>query len=215
MPFSNSILAGDRLVRTAIESDQYVEDLSGWRIERDGDAYFNNLAVNSNLRASGVSPITRFERADGSSNNTSNVTFTGITGMSGVTLQGATAWQPSSVYQVRYLIRYDTAITTTGIAFRVSYSGAVVNSEFHGTFYTDDVTVMNRNHLANNVIGPSPTAGSVNGEDLTVILDGFINVSTVGLLKLEFRSEVSGSQVNVFTGTFGVITEVQYPPLNF
>ncbi len=46
MPFSDEILAGEQLIRTAIRSENYVmppPSLTGWRITRDGDAEFNNI----------------------------------------------------------------------------------------------------------------------------------------------------------------------------
>lgn len=50
MPFNNPILAGEELIRTAIRSENYTEDGeggpgSGWAINRDGSATFNNLNV--------------------------------------------------------------------------------------------------------------------------------------------------------------------------
>lgn len=45
MPFSDPIVAGDTLVIPAIQSDGYVTGASGWRIQRDGTAEFNNVTV--------------------------------------------------------------------------------------------------------------------------------------------------------------------------
>ncbi len=49
MPFSNPIVAGSTLVRPAIRSPDYVPGVSGWSINRDGTAEFNNI----NIRGSG------------------------------------------------------------------------------------------------------------------------------------------------------------------
>lgn len=43
MVFTNSILAGDTLVRDAIQSEGYVAGSTGWSINRDGTAEFNDV----------------------------------------------------------------------------------------------------------------------------------------------------------------------------
>lgn len=43
MVFTNSILAGETLVRDAIKSEGYVAGSSGWSINRDGTAEFNDV----------------------------------------------------------------------------------------------------------------------------------------------------------------------------
>lgn len=45
MPFANSIVGGVTLVRPAIRSPNYVPGVSGWSINRAGDAEFNDLTV--------------------------------------------------------------------------------------------------------------------------------------------------------------------------
>lgn len=43
MTFENSILAGETLVRDSIQSENYVAGSSGWSIDRNGNAEFNNV----------------------------------------------------------------------------------------------------------------------------------------------------------------------------
>lgn len=47
MPFSNPIIAGDEgaLIRNSIQSPDYVQGVSGWSINRDGSAEFNDVTV--------------------------------------------------------------------------------------------------------------------------------------------------------------------------
>lgn len=54
MTFGNSILAGTKLVRDAIMSENYVSGISGWIIERNGDAEFNNVTVRGNVISESV-----------------------------------------------------------------------------------------------------------------------------------------------------------------
>lgn len=45
MPFTNPLVAGTTLVRSAINSPNYVPGVSGWAIFKDGSAEFNNVTV--------------------------------------------------------------------------------------------------------------------------------------------------------------------------
>lgn len=62
MTFTNSILSSDgTLIRDAIQSEGFVEDVSGWRIERDGDAEFNDVDVRGVIRITGTDPDSYIE----------------------------------------------------------------------------------------------------------------------------------------------------------
>lgn len=58
MPFSDPIVGGTTLIREAIRSPNFVTGVSGWSINRDGTAEFNNVAVRGDLLV-GVSPSPR------------------------------------------------------------------------------------------------------------------------------------------------------------
>lgn len=49
MVFTNSILAGDTLVRDSIQSEGYVAGSNGWSINRDGTAEFNDVTSRGEL----------------------------------------------------------------------------------------------------------------------------------------------------------------------
>lgn len=53
MPFRNPILAGDTLIRVAMQSENFETGIAGWRIERDGDAEFNDITVRGRLVTTG------------------------------------------------------------------------------------------------------------------------------------------------------------------
>lgn len=55
MIFSDNILAGVVLTREAIQSENFVTGVSGWRIEKDGDAEFNNAVFRGEIWV-GVAP---------------------------------------------------------------------------------------------------------------------------------------------------------------
>lgn len=52
MAFSNPVIAGEELVVPGVHSDNYQEGVAGWRIGRDGQAEFSNIAVIDTLGAS-------------------------------------------------------------------------------------------------------------------------------------------------------------------
>lgn len=51
MTFNNEIVAGNVLVREAIQSENYVAGSDGWKIAANGDAEFNNVTVRGELIA--------------------------------------------------------------------------------------------------------------------------------------------------------------------
>lgn len=53
MPYGNPVVSGSVLVRTAIQSIDYVTGVSGWAIMRDGTAEFNNITVRGTFEAGG------------------------------------------------------------------------------------------------------------------------------------------------------------------
>jgi hypothetical protein len=60
MVFSNSILAGETLVRDSIKSEGFVTGVNGWSINRDGTAEFSDLISRGSLIA-GPNPGTHIE----------------------------------------------------------------------------------------------------------------------------------------------------------
>lgn len=51
MAFGNSILAGTKLVREAISSPNFVSNVSGWSVNKDGTAEFSNLIARGTIAA--------------------------------------------------------------------------------------------------------------------------------------------------------------------
>lgn len=65
MTFSNSVVGGITLVRPAIRSPNYVLGSTGWTINADGSAEFNNVTVRGSLII-GTSPFPLYEIVGGS-----------------------------------------------------------------------------------------------------------------------------------------------------
>lgn len=53
MPYKNPVVSGVVLVRTAIQSIDYVAGVSGWAITRAGSAEFNNAVIRGSITAGG------------------------------------------------------------------------------------------------------------------------------------------------------------------
>lgn len=63
MPFKNSLLAGTALIRSAINSPNYVPGVSGWSINKDGSAEFFDVDIRGRL-ATGAAPDAYVELFD-------------------------------------------------------------------------------------------------------------------------------------------------------
>lgn len=59
--FSNPVVAGEELIRTAIRSANYVAGVSGWRIDREGSADFNDVTLRGGLVNTGADVETRIQ----------------------------------------------------------------------------------------------------------------------------------------------------------
>lgn len=53
VPFTNPVIAGTTLIRTAIKSPDYVPGVSGWSINKDGSVEFNDAEIRGELIAGG------------------------------------------------------------------------------------------------------------------------------------------------------------------
>lgn len=56
MPFSNPIVGGTTLIRPSIHSPDYVAGVSGWTINKDGTAEFNDVTVRGDLSSNNYVP---------------------------------------------------------------------------------------------------------------------------------------------------------------
>jgi len=62
MAFSNPVVSGEQLNVTGIRSDDYVENVDGWRIGKDGSAQFTNLVIaNAGVDGTISAPVGLFD----------------------------------------------------------------------------------------------------------------------------------------------------------
>lgn len=140
------------------------------------------------------------------------VTSTSLTSVMAVTTPA------SGTYAFRYLIRYRSAATTTGVAFAVNYTGTSSSFVSHWYHVTDGTTAATgiADGVAATAAGQlvegktsrtlnsssSATVGvDTAGADLLAVMEGVLIATGSGNLQLVVGSEVSGSGITVKAGT--------------
>jgi len=86
--FDNPLTAGTVLVRSAIQSQNYIQGSTGWKVAQDGSAEFNNVTVRGTVTGSTINGGT----ITGSTINGGTITGTTISGgtVTGTTINGGT-----------------------------------------------------------------------------------------------------------------------------
>lgn len=129
------------------------------------------------------------------------------------------------LYQFKYVVRYQSAATTTGIGLAVDHTQTTnyfVSSYWFistggaaATGVADQVAATNAGQMAEGkserVKGTvsSATAGvDTQNADMLAVVEGLIDVTANGDLLLEFRSEVATSQVTIKSGTSLILTKM-------
>lgn len=178
MGFSNSVVGGITLVRPAIRSPNYVAASTGWTINADGTAEFNNVTVRGNLI---VGPTgTQTWVVSGSSIPAALVTF-----YAGVTI-GSVILQFTSQSPDRYT--YMLAVTAT-VGTDVFWAMGQVNNGTvveHYSYTTDSSSVINRPKYRGAAAGSSETytaqgvaigsGGTIGFNDWDLTCDGGVSM---------------------------------------
>lgn len=100
MPFSNPIVGGVVLVRPAIRSPNFVAGSSGWSIEKDGSAEFNDVVIRGSVNIGGDSFY--YDGVPGVGNLVASIAADGGTDPFGNTyLPGIAVYEPSTGAVVR------------------------------------------------------------------------------------------------------------------
>jgi hypothetical protein len=147
--------------------------------------------------------LPKIQRCTTQTLNSSNSVLADVTGMPGWTLEAG------KVYAFRFKINWESAVATTGIQFRVDYSGSFSDSWILGWVNNGSSTQFTRVSAVVNVTGGSfATTDSAGSADLNAEVEGHIVTTGAGTLKLRFQSEVNGSNAIVNVGTFAVLEEV-------
>jgi hypothetical protein len=158
----------------------------------------------------------RFALASDFTNST--ITPTECTGLSVVTGLGT--------FKFQYLIRYQTAATTTGIRFSVNHAGTVGWIVYNG-LYVDNLATASSGAADQDALAATAqvygayaaraksTAGTMVtasvdtiNADMLLIIDGLINVTVDGELELWWGSEVAASAAVVKQGSSVVVEKI-------
>lgn len=160
MPFRNGILAGTTLVRERINSPDYVAGSSGWTINKDGSAEFNDLSLRGSITITGDAQSSNYIpgvsgwilRSDGTAEFNGNVdiesgTVVGDIQSSNYVLDVA-GWQVRSngTAQFNGNVDIESAVVTGSIQsenYVANSTGWKLNddgeAEFNGVFLTGTV----------------------------------------------------------------------------
>lgn len=148
-------------------------------------------------------------------------TLTATQANSTVTAASATELEyaslPTGTYLMKYWIIYQSAATTTGIEFKLNYTGTA--TRLVQTWYTlttggtattgiaDQSTTLTaqmmegKGQRANNAAtGPTQGVDTANADQFAV-MEGIITATTSGTLQFMFNSEVAASAVTLQTGS--------------
>ena|SRR3989344_538471 len=173
----------------------------------------------------GSSAITRVAGSSGAAgsditlqrltSNTADVTTTSLSSsVMSTTSVGAGTWK------FKYTLFYQTAATTTGIAFGVNHTGAssslkqaiwyhITTGGAAATGIGDNVAGTAAGQLTegksgatiNAIIGSATAGVATANANITAILEGVVVVTNSGSLELKIASEVSGSAVRLISGS--------------
>lgn len=133
MQFGNPIAAGSegRLVRASIRSPDYTPGVSGWTINRDGTAEFNNVTVRGTLESSNYAPgVSGWQLLESGTAELNDATFRGT-----VTL--TSAGQSLTLSSAGLRIPETNTATVGGLnAVNWVDSGGTIRSRVYGAGFT-------------------------------------------------------------------------------
>ena len=175
--------------------------------------FTNTLKISGSSGAAGDYITTQFLGADVSNSTTGLVTAMTTTGVG------------PGLYQFKYVVRYQSAATTTGIGLAVDHTQA--SNYFVSSFWfvstggtaatgvADQVSattagqmVEGKSERVKGTVTSTTTGVDTQNADMLAVMEGLIDVSTSGDLILEFRSEVAASQVTIKSGTSLILTKM-------
>lgn len=212
MPFLNPVVGGNgALIRPAIKSPNYVPGVSGWSINRDGSAEFNNVTVRGSLylgtanryiRIDTITGIPRIELSDDlatypfpsqiyASTNSLNLTSpsaTGSAGQAGIALIGDTTGGPRVELQGNDVIFDRYAYQIGANLAQVTANSAAVAPGANVTvvsLFMDNLIVGRRYRITiawHGVIFGTPVAVPGNRGTMHIAVDGAFATAGVRIL---------------------------------
>lgn len=128
-------------------------------------------------------------------------------------------------YQFKYMVRYQSAATTTGIAIAANFTGTVTTFESHWYHVTTGTTVATgvgdgeaatvvgqyvegKSARAVNTITSASAGVDTANSDMLAVFEGILIAGSSGTLELRVASEVAASAITVKAGTSLVLTKV-------
>lgn len=199
-PATSGLLGGIYLCTSATRPSAPTEGVTVYETDTNLYLYWNGTAWVTVLdpAASRVYTV----KGTATQVNSSNTSLNDITGLSFAVVSG-------QMYHFRFMGRYSSAATTTGIGFAfsgpaVTYCSweARIQQAAAGTaqMFTDTT-----NALATVIVSASVVTANVS---YAWSLEGFVQPSASGTLQARFRSEINLSAVTLIAGSIGILTRV-------
>ena len=190
----------------------------------DGSAWTNCYESGA-----GSSPITRISAASGAAG--ADITWqrlaadaTAITSVTPTVVMTTTGLS-SGLYDFKYLVRYQSAATTTGIGIGVNYtgtSGAFLLDWWHvttggaaATGVGDQVAatvagqlVEGKSERVKDTVSTASAGVDTINADMLAIVEGLVEVTGAGNLELKVRTEIAGSAITVKAQSLLVLEKI-------
>ena len=192
------------------------------------DKTTNKVSVTGSIQATEFSNTTKTSGSSAAAGNyittqylTGDVTNSTVNLAAGMTTTNVVA----GTYQFKYVVRYQSAATTTGIGLAADHTGTatywvssfwfVSTGGTASTGVADQIAATNTGQMvegkSERVKGTSTSATAgvdTLNADMLAVMEGIMEVSTSGDLQLEFKSEIATSIVTLKAGTCLILTKL-------
>lgn len=177
-------------------------DMTGNKILNVGTPTAATDAANKSYVDSVASSVVARVKSTSAATTTSSTTPVDITGL-------AFSLTSGTMYHFRFQGNYQTAATTTGIAFTFTGPATTYCSWFVSIQQAAAGTAQYYNNSATALTTTLVSASVVNANTNYVWrVEGLVQPSANGTLQLRTRSEVGGSSITVQAGSLGILTVI-------
>lgn len=232
MAFSDPIVAGNTLIRDAIESDPYVPGVTGWSINKDGSADFNDITVRGPVHVvgaegeieivvTGVRPVMRFW--NGAHNNYGFINVVDDTDPNAAKIGLNSGTTPSDNYP-GITLRGLLYMTSADFSSRLGYMNEANQDPLGGQVLWSDITANLRTYDEANAVVVTVDQNAASGRlsfqastDGTVANTRIIELGNYsgGFLHVQAEDWIAVAGANGWTRTVGTEGDYKLLPDGF
>lgn len=196
----------------------------------DDASFIPDACVGDGVDAGGASPFTRVAGASGAAG--ADVTLQRLTANCAASVSTTaavcmtTTGVGAGVWNFKYVVRYQSSVTTTGVSFSVNHTGTtgaflsdwkfVSTGTSAATGIADQVqavnagtTVEGKSERVKNTISSFSAGVDTINVDMLAILEGMIVVTVSGSLELKHATEIGATSTQVMDDTHLILTKVE------